>query len=657
MAKFQIQRGSSLPAFSAVTYPSGCMFFVTATSYLYISNGTDWALVGSGGGGSVLTPDELDAINWANSPSISNVFSTDSSVAAAVSAEASTRAAAVSAEASARSAADVALQGQIDSFVAPSDQMQDFLSLFLAKRSSTQVPVASVAAPFNNLGDPLMLKIGPKLYVYYSKFETTGNGHVCRRIIRGNLGDPSSYGAEEIMLAPAGGTAWDKDFVRLGNIVKDGTTYYMYYVGLNNSVGAYKIGLATSIDGGTTWTRYNGGSSPIVDAHGTYTNVEDPAVLKEGANWYMYYSYRTASATLPGKIVATSVDGVTWTDVGQVLTAGAAYDLTYIEHHQILKYGDLYLLIYDGYNGADWSINIAYSETPTGVFTKFAGNPVFTKSGIAGTFDEYHVATQFTFNLNGQWYMFYQGGDTAAYISSTWKLSIVRLDQFEMMAGSTAPPAVTTKLLLHMNGADGSGSFMDETGKVVTNYGAIISNATPNLGGACGSFLTSSSNYLSIPDSADFNFGSGDFTIDFRVSSTLANDGGVISKRESGTGVGWIIEIRATGAVWLRAKVGGVYSDTFLATAAGAVVANTVTHVAVVRNGSSWYIFVNGVQAATTSNAGILDNYASPVIIGSSRIAGGIEDNLPGILDEVRVSNIARWTAAFTPPTVEYTVD
>ena len=78
-----------------------------------------------------------------------------------------------------------------------------------------------------------------------------------------------------------------------------------------------------------------------------------------------------------------------------------------------------------------------------------------------------------------------------------------------------------TKLLLHMNGTDGSTTFTDdgETGHTVTANGdAEIDTAQKQFGTASGLF--SGTGYLSILDHADFDFGADNFTIDFYIKTT-----------------------------------------------------------------------------------------------------------------------------------------
>ena len=82
--------------------------------------------------------------------------------------------------------------------------------------------------------------------------------------------------------------------------------------------------------------------------------------------------------------------------------------------------------------------------------------------------------------------------------------------------------------------------------------------------------------------------------------------------------------------------------------------ANTWYHIALDRNGSNWYMFIDGVQlAAAYSASNTFNNATGQLNVGAGYSPVG--DFLNGWLDEFRISKgIARWTANFTPPTVAY---
>jgi len=210
------------------------------------------------------------------------------------------------------------------------------------------------------------------------------------------------------------------DYIRLGSVIKVGSTYYLYYTG---GMDYNSIRLATSTDG-VTFSKVGN----VIVPSGDETTVENAAVINiDATHWYMYYGYRNATATLPGIRIANSSDGLTWTkQAGDVLHigAGGAWDNTYIEHHQIMYAYGHYVLIYEAYNGVNWAEGLAYNTDPNTTFTKYANNPIFERSGINGTFDELHVATPFLFLHNDAWYLFYQGGNHTDYMSSVWKIGL-----------------------------------------------------------------------------------------------------------------------------------------------------------------------------------------------------------------------------------------
>jgi len=84
------------------------------------------------------------------------------------------------------------------------------------------------------------------------------------------------------------------------------------------------------------------------------------------------------------------------------------------------------------------------------------------------------------------------------------------------------------------------------------------------------------------------------------------------------------------------------------------IVANTWSHVAVVRNGSSFKIYVNGVQdSATATNTGAITGTGKAVKVGI-----GPDDGSPltGYISNARIVNgTAVYTANFTPPTAPLT--
>ena len=116
------------------------------------------------------------------------------------------------------------------------------------------------------------------------------------------------------------GSGFDASAVSHPSVLKDGSTYVMYYTG--TASGVSKIGRATASSPGGPFTR---GASATLDlgAAGSFdaTSVKDPVVIKDGGTYRMLY---TGVEMLGGERIervgyATSSDGITWTKQGVVL--------------------------------------------------------------------------------------------------------------------------------------------------------------------------------------------------------------------------------------------------------------------------------------------------------------------------------------------------
>ena len=215
-----------------------------------------------------------------------------------------------------------------------------------------------------------------------------------------------------------------------------------------------------------------------------------------------------------------------------------------------------------------------------------------------------------------------------------------------------------TKLMLHCDGVDAATTFTDETGKAVTaNGNAQIDTAQKKFGTASGLF-DGTGDYLSLADSDAWNFGSGDFTIDFWVRFNAlpgTNTEMYLFEQRVDADNKWRLNAYDSGGtkyLYFRATLVGNASfemakQTTLATA-------TWYHIAFVRTGSTWKFFQDGTQVGTDStDANAMPDLAASLLIGSGAESGTTELN--GWLDEVRISKgVARWTANFTPPTAAY---
>ena len=128
------------------------------------------------------------------------------------------------------------------------------------------------------------------------------------------------------VLAPGGGVTWDADSVLESHVIKDGSTYKMWYQGARTSTGKSQIGYATSSDG-ITWTK--DGGNPVVANGAGGSDDEDqaskPCVLKIGASDYrMWYCGKPSGGDFV-VMYATSTDGIAWTKDSTTLTVSGEF--------------------------------------------------------------------------------------------------------------------------------------------------------------------------------------------------------------------------------------------------------------------------------------------------------------------------------------------
>ena len=227
----------------------------------------------------------------------------------------------------------------------------------------------------------------------------------------------------------------------------------------------------------------------------------------------------------------------------------------------------------------------------------------------------------------------------------------------------TDPNFNTTVLLLETTGTTGqqNNTFLDSS----TNNFTITRVGTPTQGtltpfsqtGWSG-YFNGTTDYLTLPIDAALNFSTGDWTVEtwwyptstqsqniIGINYKLATDG-FAHARISGDSSGQFYMLSSsTGSSWMNA---GLY---------GSWVPNTWYHLAFVRSGSNFTLYVNGTSAGTYSNSSSLFATGGVSVIGRVQdyTTGNYQYTFGYISNARVVKGTAVYTSNFTPSTTPLT--
>ena len=164
--------------------------------------------------------------------------------------------------------------------------------------------------------------------------------------------------------------------------------------------------------------------------------------------------------------------------------------------------------------------------------------------------------------------------------------------------------------------------------------------------------LESTGDEITTDPSSDFAFGTHDFTFDMWVRfSALPQTGNSLVFLQQYQNPGNVIiaglaNVSNTQEVTFYSKINGG-SAHFASGPIQTISTDVWYHVAWVRSNGTVTIYWNGENMASVPDNDTIPELNTPMQFGSY-------PQLYGWLDEVRISNVARWTTNFTPPTTPY---
>ena len=214
------------------------------------------------------------------------------------------------------------------------------------------------------------------------------------------------------------------------------------------------------------------------------------------------------------------------------------------------------------------------------------------------------------------------------------------------------PNFSSVSLLLHMDGANNSTTFIDSSSAartITVNGNAKISTAQSKFGGASGLF-DGTGDWLTATSDAAFTL-DGDFTIEFWLYINTMKQSGLLSNGAgSFSGTAFVIVLNH-GTQTNKLSIWNFPSQSSAALCAtGTVSTGTWHHAAFVRSGSTLTSYLNGVGGTSATTSATFTTSATNLRIG--RYWSGDFD---GYIDELRITKgVARYTSAFTPPSLPF---
>lgn len=268
-------------------------------------------------------------------------------------------------------------------------------------------PVVSVgpngAWDDEDVWQPTVLKEGSSYKMWYVGYDGS-----TRRIGYATSPDGltwTKHGSNPVLLP---GTGWESNGVFAPAVITDSGLYKMWYAGGDNE-GAVRIGYATSPDG-VAWTKYD--SNPVLGVGGDGTwedeDVVEPTVLRMDSTYHLWYSAYDGQTSRIGH--ATSLDGITWSKdtANPVLDLGApgAWDWLDVYGPSVIRYNDTFLLWYAGETLPE-AYQTGYALSPDG--SAWTRQQMLIPEGSPGAFDDDSADYPAVITETGRFKIWYSG--------------------------------------------------------------------------------------------------------------------------------------------------------------------------------------------------------------------------------------------------------
>ncbi len=223
-----------------------------------------------------------------------------------------------------------------------------------------------------------------------------------------------------VLMEGDGSHDWDRGGVETVTVIEDGGQYWLWYAGYQQREDpplTMKIGVATSPDG-VNWQK--AAENPIIDSGspGEWDEswVESPTVVKVGSTFYMWYT--GVDVQMRFRIgMATSADGIHWSKNGAnpVFAAEPSneWENAVVYAPAVVRNVDRFVMFYVGLNAGTFldAMLIGMATSPDGVsWTRPQPEPVLDV-GASGAWDEKGAFVPTVVMRADRYEMWYLSGD------------------------------------------------------------------------------------------------------------------------------------------------------------------------------------------------------------------------------------------------------
>tara|TARA_B100000378_G_scaffold42919_1_gene32104 strand:- start:38831 stop:40420 length:1590 start_codon:yes stop_codon:yes gene_type:complete len=505
---------------------------------------------------------------------------------------------------------------------------------------------------------------------------------------------PRSLALGATIVAPGSSSDFDQTIREIGNILHDpadtGKEYKLVYSGHQGAYsGVTYVGYVYSSDG-VNWTK--GGKLTL----GANRASEDPYLVKVGSTYYLYVEDKS---DVPFRDIRcyTSTDFVTWADQGEVLGPTTGWEAQDVSSPTVFREGATWYMLYEGRaSGQEGAIGLATSSDGL-TWTRSASNPVVrgqnASFGFAGAISWSNGIVPDDIIKTGSTYVLHFHG--RGFNSGVWDFragvatSSDLIDWTDAIGAPLASISRDCTTMLHPQAGTfiyvfpgegirmalpGAGdpdwssvvvyvpgyAFGDEDrfNDIGFNWNEVTSfgNTKGVVGGSATAsssiLLDGSGDYLTVSPAPEANLGSSDFTIEAWVKRAATGQMMIVTKAGSSLSAeAWYLDHTGTD---LRFVYRINSTTVAVLSSSTAMTVGTWYHVAVERSGNTFRLYKNGIVLNTVTDSRPIQSVSTAVGIGARIHPTPLYFN--GRIEGVRISKVARYGGAFTPPTAPFPV-